>query len=197
LRNALSNVDKADRNKDDVNTGQGPTIELNGSFRASKIFIGILEGTDVNDLAAFPDLYGELATSFRQQEASPAVFRETLVMADFYGIHLYERLMAETLMQISRKGHLYALTAFVVAVEINNDSLAKMAVIQMDNLSDMRYLGLPLAKEMGVEAYWQLTRAFVDCMGRPSIGCGSLADKVRFDRVWSVVTPTSLLSSAD
>ena len=152
MRNALSNVDKADQNKDDVNTGQGPTIELNGSFRASKIFIGILEGTDVNDLAAFPDRWGELVTSFRQQEASPAVFRETLVMADFYGIHLYERLMAETLMQISRKGRLYALTAFVVAVEINNDSLAKMAVIQMDSLADMRYLGLPLAKEIGILA---------------------------------------------
>lgn len=159
MRNALSNVDK-----------EGLSIELNGSLRASKLFIGILEGSDVDDLAAFPDpSHVDLASSFRQQEASPALFMETLVMADFYSIQLYKRLMAETLMQISRKDPLYVLTAFVVAVKVNNASLARMAVVEMGDLSDMRYLGLPLAKEIGVEAYWQLSQAFLDCTGRPFV----------------------------
>lgn len=139
-------------------------IELNGSLQASKWFIGILEATDLKQLAAF-DLprytaEWELAEAFLRQDSSPSVLSEALSMSDFYDIAFFKNLMIETIRQVAKNGYIYALSAFVMGVKIGDLEVTNFALGYMSDLPDPDDFDLPMTEAIGLPAFRILIRAY-------------------------------------
>lgn len=138
-----------------------PDIELNGSLRASKWFIGILEGKDIEDMATFNQLkHAKLAQRFLEQDSSPATLLEALQMAEFYGVPQFQRfLFNETLPAINKKGSIYALASFVVAMRVRKLDLAKCALEHVQSIQYPEDFDLEMAEAMGLEVWKRLVKA--------------------------------------
>ena len=107
----------------------------------------------------------EIAIQFRTQNAHPNGFYEALDLANFYDIPCFHRLLIVTLMQVARQGWLYALTAFVIAVKMTDESLAEFAMQRFGNLPKVDKLDKDVAVEIGVDAYREMARAYFSSFG--------------------------------
>jgi hypothetical protein len=162
----------------------GDTEPLDGSLQASKWFIGILEATDLKQLATF-DLpryiaEWELAEAFLRQDSSPTVLSEALSMPDFYDIAFFKILMAETIRRVAKKGHIYALSAFVMGVKIGDLEVSKFALGYMSDLPDPDEFDLPMTEAIGLPAFRILIQAYCSANKCESVQYKALIEYIEF-----------------
>lgn len=141
---------------------------INGSLEGAAWFFGILDGADLDtltntDLKMDDKWMRYLGTYMGCHSAgvpSPSPLAEALILADFYDIPFFPRLMIEVLWQLARLGKFYALSSFTVATELGDLDLAKFAVKKMEGLPSPLLFDKDTAEAMGTGAYWCLVAAY-------------------------------------
>lgn len=166
---------------------QDPSIEFNGSLEASRFFIGTLEGECIGFTYSFDKgcpQGKDLVQRFLDQDTAPSILLEALQMADFYNIRQFKRfLCSETLPDLISMKHIYALSAFVVAMKVRRSDLAKSALegIPTGTIPAPEDFGADMIEAVGRDVWECLIKARCNYLkaGGGTGGYGGLAGYIK------------------
>jgi hypothetical protein len=105
---------------------------------------------------------------------------EALSMSDFYDIAFFKILMVETIRRVAKKGHIYALSAFVMGVKIGDLEVSNFALGYMSNLPDPDEFDLPMTEAIGLPAFRILIQAYCSANKCESVQYKALIEYIEF-----------------
>lgn len=139
---------------------------INGTAAAAQWLFGILAGDTIDQLVNMEAVSlndWDLATQMASKEcriASPGNLIGTLQLADFYGICFFPRLMTDVLLKLARRGKVFALASFTVAIQLRELESARFAVKRMKDLPCPLCFDRTTVEAMGAGAWWCLITAW-------------------------------------
>jgi hypothetical protein len=129
-------------------------IKIEGSTAAIRWLFGLLDGSSPGDLGVPTD---EITST---PPITPCM--DAMSLADKFDIPCFRNLMTEAVLRLTEYGTYQALTAYSLAYNLGDQTLARLAVSKITDFCPPHKWRLDIVEAIGLRPWWSLIDAYND-----------------------------------